>query len=98
MCFKKKAPAPAPTPTPAPITPEQIVEQQQAQAEEVKQEEIAATREQKTADIQAEAPLTQEQIKLGRRGGTGRRTLLVSGAGGAGYLNRFGPVMSRLWG
>jgi hypothetical protein len=97
MCFKKKK-APAPTPTPAPITPEQVADDQQAAAEEAKQEEIDATRDQKTEDIQAEAPLTQEQIKLGRRGGTGRRTLLVSGAGGAGYLNRFGPAISRLWG
>jgi hypothetical protein len=97
MCFKKKK-APAPTPTPTPITPEQVVEQQQVQAEEVKQEEIAATREQKTEDIQAEAPLTEDQIKRGRRGGIGRRSLLISGAGGAGFLSRFGPDISRLWG
>lgn len=90
MCFKKKASAPT--------QQEQAVDQQQVAAEEVKQEEIAAAREQKAADIQTEAPLTQEQIKRGRRGGTGRRSLLVSGAGGAGYLNRFGPAMSRLWG
>jgi hypothetical protein len=90
MCFKKKASAPT--------QQEQAVDQQQVTAEEVKQEEIAATREQKAADIFGEAPLTQEQIKLGRRGGTGRRSLLISGAGGAGYLNRFGPAMSRLWG
>jgi len=90
MCFKKKASAPT--------QQEQAVDQQQVTAEEVKQEEIAATREQKAADIFGGAPLTQEQIKLGRRGGTGRRSLLISGAGGAGYLNRFGPAMSRLWG
>ena len=90
MCFKKKASAPT--------QQEQAVDQQQVTAEEVKQEEIAAAREQKAADIRAEAPLTEEQIKRGRRGGTGRRSLLVSGAGGAGYLNRFGPAMSRLWG
>lgn len=95
MCFtKKKAPAPD-------QTQEQAVEQQQIAAEEVKQEEIAATREQKTADIQAESPLTEEQIKRGRRGGTGRRSLLVSGAGGAGYLDRFARTantLSRMWG
>ena len=93
MCFKKKASTPAPS-----QTQEQAVEQQQIAAEEVKQEEIAATREQKTEDIQAEAPLTEDQIKRGRRGGIGRRSLLISGAGGAGFLSRFGPDMSRLWG
>lgn len=94
MCFTKKKAS-------APTQQEQAVDQQQVAAEEVKQEEIAATREQKTADIQAEAPLTQEQIKRGRRGGTGRRSLLVSGAGGAGYLDRFGRTantLSRMWG
>ena len=92
MCFKKKAPS-------------KETQQQQQAAEETaaavadeKEQAIADVREQKAQDIQAEAPLSEREIKMGKRGGTGRRTLLVSGAGGAGYLSRFAGAGSRLWG
>ena len=96
MCFKKKAP------TPAQQTP---VQQQQQAAQETaaavadeKAAVIEDVRTAKTQDIQAETPLTEKEIRMGKRGGTGRRTLLVSGAGGAGYLSRFAQAGSRLWG
>ena len=92
MCFKKKAPS-------------QETQQQQQAAEETaaavadqKQQAIEEVRAAKTADIQAEAPISEAEIKIGKRGGTGRRTLLVSGAGGAGYLSRFAQAGSRLCG
>lgn len=97
MCFKKKAP-----PKETQKTQQQ---QQQLSAEETsaavaaeKEQVIADVREQKTEAIRAEAPLSEKEIKMGKRGGTGRRTLLVSGAGGAGYLSRFPQASSRLWG
>lgn len=96
MCFKKKAPSPAQQ------TP---VQQQQQAAEETaatiaeeKQQAVEEVRAVKTANIQEEAPISEAEIKIGKRGGTGRRTLLVSGAGGAGYLGRFAQTGSRLWG
>lgn len=92
MCFKKKAPS------------KETQQQQQAAEEtavtiaEEKQQAIEEVRAVKTADIQEEAPISEAEIKIGKRGGTGRRTLLVSGAGGAGYLSRFAQTGSRLWG
>lgn len=92
MCFKKKAPS------------KETQQQQQAAEEtavtiaEEKQKAIEEVRAVKTADIQEEAPISEAEIKIGKRGGTGRRTLLVSGAGGAGYLSRFAQTGSRLWG
>lgn len=92
MCFKKKAPVVG--------KPEQVqaAENNAAAIAEEKKTAVEEIRAIKTADIQEEAPLSETEIKRGKRGGTGRRTLLVSGAGGAGYLSRFDPIGSRLWG
>jgi hypothetical protein len=92
MCFKKKAPSKETQ------QQQQAAEQTAAAVAEEQAQAIADVRAAKTEDIQAEAPLTEKEIKMGKRGGTGRRTLLVSGAGGAGYLSRFAQAGSRLWG
>jgi len=92
MCFKKKAPAKETQ------QQQQAAEQTAAAVADEKAAVIEDVRATKTQDIQAEAPLTEKEIKMGKRGGTGRRTLLVSGAGGAGYLSRFAQAGSRLWG
>jgi hypothetical protein len=89
MCFGKKKTTTAQTQA-AEESAAAIADQQAAATQDI--------RSAKTSDILAEAPLTEREIRMGKRGGTGRRTLLISGAGGAGFLSRFAQDGSRLWG
>jgi hypothetical protein len=65
----------------------QMAEQQRITAAEAKQASISERAEAKRDDV-SEA-LTGRNIQQGRRGGAGRRSLLTSPMGGAGYASRF---------
>lgn len=61
--------------------------QQREDAETQKRREVEERARAKRDDI-AEA-ISSSIVQRGRRGGMGRRTLLTSGSGGAGYASRF---------
>lgn len=61
--------------------------EQRAAAQEEKQKAIAERANIKREDI-GEA-LSGMQVQRGRRGGAGRRSLMTSPMGGAGYASRF---------
>ena len=64
-----------------------LANEQKAAAETAKLEEQARVSEQKQSSV--EAALQGRTIRGAQRGGSGRRSLLSSGAGGAGFLGRF---------
>lgn len=64
-----------------------LAEEQRKAVEAEKQEAIAQRAETKREDI-SEA-ISSRQVMQGRRGGVGRRSLLTSPMGGAGYASRF---------
>lgn len=64
-----------------------LAKEQQAAAEQAKQAEIARVSQQKQSSI--EGALQGRTISGAKRGGAGRRSLLTSGAGGAGFMGRF---------
>lgn len=63
----------------------QAAEQQRVVAEEQKQQASEERAERKATDI--EQGLSAMTVRAGRRGGSGRRSLLTGGA--SGYFNRF---------
>lgn len=77
MCFPK-GPAPA---------EKQAAVDQRVEADVVDREAVEATSNKKRDDIQS--ALESRTQRKGQRGGTGRRSLFKSSAGGAGYLARF---------
>lgn len=64
-----------------------LANEQKAAAEAAKAQEQARVSEQKQSSL--EAALQGRTIRGAQRGGSGRRSLLSSGAGGAGFLGRF---------
>jgi type IV secretory pathway VirB10-like protein len=98
MCFKKKA-APAPAPAPAPAAPpvlsateteNKAAAQQRVESEAEVQKTVQERARIKAKDIeQAISASTANQSRRGRSGSIGRRSLLQSAAGGAGFLSRF---------
>ena len=64
-----------------------LANEQRAAAEAAKASEQARVTEQKQSNI--ESALQAKTISGGKRGGSGRRSLLQSGAGGAGFMGRF---------
>jgi len=77
MCFAK-----------GPSAEEQALAREQREAtEQAKERAISERAEEKREDI-SEA-VTGRNIQQGRRGGMGRRSLLTSPSGGAGYASRF---------
>ena len=77
MCFPK-GPAPA---------EKQAAVDQRVEADEINREAVEDTSNQKREDIQS--ALESRVERKGKRGGSGRRSLLKSSSGGAGYLQRF---------
>lgn len=61
--------------------------EQRAAAQEEKQRAISERASIKREDV--EEALSGTQVQRGRRGGAGRRSLMTSPMGGAGYASRF---------
>jgi hypothetical protein len=77
MCFAR-----------GPSAEEQALAQEQREAaQQAKEIAVSERAETKREDI-SEA-VTSRNIQQGRRGGMGRRSLLTSPSGGAGYASRF---------
>ncbi len=77
MCFPK-GPSQAET---------QAAADQRIEADDIEREAVEDTSNQKREDIQS--ALESRIERKGKRGGSGRRSLLKSSSGGAGYLQRF---------
>ena len=65
----------------------QAAQEQRQAAESQRQEQVQQRAQRKSQDI--EEAVTSRATQEGRRGGSGRRSLLSSMSGGPGYFSRF---------